>query len=250
MQDGFRPIPEWFDVLLRESFFSLCLIHASAKKNERNILCLDCCLSICTQCLPPHRKHRLLQIRRYVYHDVLRLKDAEKLMDCSLVQSYTTNSAKVVFLKQRPLTRLFRSSRNACITCHRNLQDPYLFCCISCKVQHTLATQGSIRAHLSVHQTLETSLELDDCQMTCDSVLDPPASLPTSSGSTTSSGGQGLPSHWTNSTTTLLCTATTAFVRKKRSTLSISRVPHRPTATTVGVTANRRKGMPNRSPFY
>ncbi|GAB4834223.1 Protein RGF1 INDUCIBLE TRANSCRIPTION FACTOR 1 [Ancistrocladus abbreviatus] len=244
---GLGPIPQWLDVLLRESFFTPCLIHVSAKKNERNIFCLDCCLNICPQCLHPHRKHRLLQIRRYVYHDVLRLKDAEKLMDCSFVQPYITNSAKVVFLKQRPLTRLFKSSGNACITCHRNLQDPYLFCCLSCKVQHTVATQGRVRTPLSSHQTLET-LELDDYQITSDSVLDPPASLPTSSGSTTSSGGHGPPPQCT-----VFSTATTEFVKKKRSNLSVFRVPHRPKcppAATETAASNRRKGIPKRSPFY
>ncbi|KAI5385758.1 hypothetical protein KIW84_072385 [Lathyrus oleraceus] len=44
----------------------------------------------------------LLQIRRYVYHDVVRMDDAAKLIDCSYIQSYKTNSVKVVFLNQRP----------------------------------------------------------------------------------------------------------------------------------------------------
>ncbi|KAK8538961.1 hypothetical protein V6N13_022103 [Hibiscus sabdariffa] len=43
---------------------------------------------------PPHLSlpclqecsHRLLQIRRYVYHDVIRLDDATRLMDCASVQ--------------------------------------------------------------------------------------------------------------------------------------------------------------------
>ena len=50
------------------------------------------------------------------------------------MQSYTTNSAKVVFLNQRPQTRNFRGSGNFCSTCDRSLQDPYHFCSLSCKV--------------------------------------------------------------------------------------------------------------------
>ena len=50
------------------------------------------------------------------------------------LQSYTTNSAKVVFLNQRPQTRNFRGSGNFCGTCDRSLQDPYHFCSLSCKV--------------------------------------------------------------------------------------------------------------------
>ncbi|XP_070046125.1 protein RGF1 INDUCIBLE TRANSCRIPTION FACTOR 1-like [Nicotiana tomentosiformis] len=77
----------------------------------------------------------ILQIRRYVYQNVLRLKEADKLLDCSFVQSYTTNSAKVVFLNQRPITRQFKSSLNyTCIVCDRSIQRPNIFCSISCKV--------------------------------------------------------------------------------------------------------------------
>ena len=50
-------------------------------------------------------------------------------------QPYTTNKTKVVFLKQRPHARSHKGSRNLCITCDRNLQDPYIFCSLSCKVQ-------------------------------------------------------------------------------------------------------------------
>ncbi|MBA0589556.1 hypothetical protein Gorai_018296, partial [Gossypium raimondii] len=164
-------VPRWLQVLLTEKFFNACIIHEDARKNEKNIYCLDCCISICPRCLAPHSSHRLLQVRRYVYHDVIRLDDATKLMDCAFVQvshhplllnstsiptnienktcftfnavltvflcsvfvllfhkSYITNSAKVVFINQRPQTRQFRGSGNFCTICDRSLQDPYLFC--------------------------------------------------------------------------------------------------------------------------
>ncbi|CAA3028661.1 zinc ion binding [Olea europaea subsp. europaea] len=130
--------PQWILGLLTEKFFNACLIHEDLKKNEKNIFCLDCCEGICAHCSQVHHSHRLLQIRRYVYHDVLRLGDAEKLMDCAYVQSYTTNSAKVVFLNQRPQTRPSRGSGNICTTCDRALQDPYFFCSLSCKVHKYL----------------------------------------------------------------------------------------------------------------
>ncbi|KAE9445055.1 hypothetical protein RHGRI_019249 [Rhododendron griersonianum] len=79
-------LPRWLGALLGEKFFNACIIHEDSKKNEKNIFCLDCCEGICPHCLSPHRSHRLLQIRRYVYHDVIRVGDAEKLMDCSFVQ--------------------------------------------------------------------------------------------------------------------------------------------------------------------
>ncbi|XP_075087484.1 protein RGF1 INDUCIBLE TRANSCRIPTION FACTOR 1-like [Nicotiana tabacum] len=132
--NGSISIPKWLEVLLTEKFFNACLVHEMEKKNEENVFCLDCCFSLCLHCLPSHHCHKLLQIRRYVYQDVLRLKEADKLLDCSFVQSYTTNSAKVVFLNQRPITRQFKSSLNyTCIVCDRSIQRPNLFCSISCK---------------------------------------------------------------------------------------------------------------------
>ncbi|XP_070019329.1 uncharacterized protein [Nicotiana sylvestris] len=138
--NGSISIPKWLEVLLSEKFFNACLVHELERKNEENVFCLDCCFSLCLHCLPSHHCHKLLQIRRYVYQDVLRLKEADKLLDCSFVQSYTTNSAKVVFLNQRPITRQFKNSLNyTCIVCDRSIQRPNLFCSISCKVQHMVS---------------------------------------------------------------------------------------------------------------
>ncbi|RZC31087.1 hypothetical protein D0Y65_002195 [Glycine soja] len=83
---GFNSVPNWLLILKEEKFFTRCLIHDSVKKNEKNILCLDCCTSICLHCLPFHRSHVLLQIRRRMYNDVLRLGDAQTLLNCSPVQ--------------------------------------------------------------------------------------------------------------------------------------------------------------------
>ncbi|KAK9276348.1 hypothetical protein L1049_005880 [Liquidambar formosana] len=252
---GFTSIPQWLQILLGEKFFSPCPVHESAKKNEKNIFCLDCCTSFCPRCLPPHCRHRLLQIRRYVYHDVLRLDDAEKLINCSSVQTYTTNSAKVVFLKQRPMSRPFRVSGNICTTCDRSLQYPHLFCSLACKVHHMVNAQGiGTRKHfydckilpLNRKQKGYSFSEVDGEQMTLESVLDSPVSLRTSSGSSASGGGAV-------SCRTLACTATNEFVKKKRSCMSVSRVPYRPTCSPTSEMAmamNRRKGVPHRSPLY
>ncbi|KAL6004942.1 hypothetical protein ACLOJK_005500 [Asimina triloba] len=274
--------------LLGDKFFSPCVIHDTAKKNEKNIFCLDCCYSICAHCLSLHRSHRLIQIRRYVYHDVVRLDDMEKLIDCSLVQSYSTNNAKVIFLNQRPQSRPFRGSGNVCSICDRSLQDPYIFCSLACKVsnlefhissfslgssskfsvanseplifltrvsssplqsqsqvQHLVKRDGGLSKYLYECEFLpfgdSTCYELEDGQMTPDSILDSPVSFGVSSGSSSSDGGECR---------TLACTATTEFVRKKRSNVS-SRAAHRPPAVAAAAQhMNRRKGTPNRSPLY
>ncbi|URD99249.1 zinc-binding protein [Musa troglodytarum] len=128
-------MPGWLGGLVEETFFVGCGAHESRKKNEKNIFCLDCCTSICPHCAAAHPSHPLLQVRRYVYNDVVRLDDLEKLIDCSYVQPYTINSAKVVFLKPRPQSRPFKGSGNICLTCDRILQEPFHFCSLSCKVR-------------------------------------------------------------------------------------------------------------------
>ncbi|WOL12273.1 hypothetical protein Cni_G21039 [Canna indica] len=131
-------MPGWLGGLVEESFFVGCEAHESRRKNEKNIFCLGCCTSICPHCAPAHPSHPLLQVRRYVYNDVVRLDDLEKLIDCSYVQPYTINSAKVIFLKPRPQSRPSKGSANICLTCDRILQEPFHFCSLSCKVDHVM----------------------------------------------------------------------------------------------------------------
>ncbi|KAL0425824.1 UNVERIFIED_CONTAM: hypothetical protein Sradi_1117200 [Sesamum radiatum] len=189
------------------------------------------------------------QIRRYVYHDVIRLVDADKLMDCAQVQSYTTNSAKVVFLNQRPQTRPPRASGNLCITCDRNLQESSLFCSISCKLQHILRSGCKLSMYLRKCEFLALPEPgLDDGQMTPDSVLEHAGSMRTESGSS-SGGGAGL-----IECPNLSCTATTEVVKKKRSNLPGCRSAMRPACRPVNEISesmmNRRKGTPHRSPLH
>ncbi|KAL3536990.1 hypothetical protein ACH5RR_000356 [Cinchona calisaya] len=235
-------LPEWLKTLLTEKFFNACIIHEDAKKNEKNVFCLDCCEGICPHCFSLHASHRLLQIRRYVYHDVVWLSDAEKLMDCGFVQSYITNSAKVVFLNQRPQPRVSRSSSNICIICDRGLQEPFIFCSLSCKLQHILESGGKLLSYVYKCESITLPEPgLDDGQMTPDTVLEPAGSMRTESGSSGSGGNAGGVG-----CTTLACTATTEIVRKKRSSISAVR----PVCGPVLEISNRRKTTPQRSPLY
>ncbi|KZV49030.1 hypothetical protein F511_10981 [Dorcoceras hygrometricum] len=242
-------IPRWLLALLREKFFNACLVHEDAKKNEKNVFCLDCCEGICPHCFIHHPSHRLLQIRRYVYHDVIRLGDADKLMDCAQVQSYTTNNSKVVFLKERAQSRAGRGGGSLCSNCDRNLQDSFLFCSLSCKLQHVLRSGCKVSNYLRKCEFLALPEPgLYDGQRTPESVLD--AIGPGSSDSGSDCGGPtsvvGCPA--------LSCTATTEVVRKKRSNLTGFRsdfiLACEPVAEVSEVLLSRRKGTPRRSPFY
>ncbi|XP_031114088.1 uncharacterized protein LOC116017614 [Ipomoea triloba] len=239
-------LPEWLSALLSEKFFNACIAHEDARKNEKNIFCLDCCEAICPHCITPHSPHRLLQIRRYVYHDVIKLSDAEKLLDCGFVQSYTNNSAKVVFLNQRPLSRPCRGSGNTCLLCDRMLQHPYLFCSIYCKLQHLLRTKCQLSQYIHKCDSLTLhELGLEDGLMTPDTVLEPVGSVRTDSGGSGSAGAAV-------DCRVLCSTATTEVVRKKRSTHFRSELrPGCGPVCEISVSMmNRRKGTPHRSPLY
>lgn len=57
--------PAWLERLMAETFFGGCGVHQDRRKNEKNVFCLHCCLSICPHCLSSHRSHPLLQVLYY-----------------------------------------------------------------------------------------------------------------------------------------------------------------------------------------
>eukprot|EP00240_Pyramimonas_obovata_P014933 CAMPEP_0118932980 /NCGR_PEP_ID=MMETSP1169-20130426/10853_1 /TAXON_ID=36882 /ORGANISM="Pyramimonas obovata, Strain CCMP722" /LENGTH=210 /DNA_ID=CAMNT_0006875689 /DNA_START=246 /DNA_END=878 /DNA_ORIENTATION=+ len=136
--------PRWVEPLLSQKFFNTCTIHASMKKNECNNYCVDCISSgLCQHCLHEHQGHRTLQIRRYVYHDVVRIQDLEQIIVMDGVQSYHINNASVAFLNQRPKLRPMQNPGQTCETCSRGLQDNNRFCSLACKVQSLTKVPGS-----------------------------------------------------------------------------------------------------------
>ncbi|XP_059645830.1 protein RGF1 INDUCIBLE TRANSCRIPTION FACTOR 1 [Cornus florida] len=130
--------PEWLSSLLRSKFFRSCVDHRDLRKNEKNVFCIDCTICLCKHCIVAHDFHRWLQICRYVYHDVVRLQDIQKHLDCSKIQTYKINGEKAVHLNPRPQSRdpkpLKSKSGASCQACGRYIQDlPNHFCSIACK---------------------------------------------------------------------------------------------------------------------
>ncbi|KAK6931905.1 PLATZ transcription factor [Dillenia turbinata] len=233
--------PAWLEGLTGETFFAGCGTHESRKKNEKNIFCLHCCLSICPHCLSSHSSHPLLQVRRYVYHDVVRLEDLEKLINCAYIQPYTINSAKVIFLNQRAQSRPCKGSANICLTCDRILQDPFHFCSLSCKVDH-MVYQGEDLSSI-LYRFDETdfafsqfeglrmdSSELDDDgEITPNSILEDPSQYKGSSCSSDAIGSSGVSRD------------PEVLGRKKKGSGFLPGI--------VLSLSNRRKGAPHRSPL-
>ncbi|WCJ34421.1 PLATZ transcription factor family protein [Euphorbia peplus] len=130
------PVPEWLESLLETAFFSICRTHGDATRSECNMFCIDCkSEAFCFYCRSSrHKDHQVIQIRRSSYHDVVRVSEIQKVLDISGVQTYVINSARVMFLNERPQPKSSKGVAHICEACGRTLLDPFRFCSLGCKL--------------------------------------------------------------------------------------------------------------------
>ncbi|KAL7605593.1 protein RGF1 INDUCIBLE TRANSCRIPTION FACTOR 1 [Lactuca sativa] len=150
---------KWIVNLLESKFFGACIDHRNMRKNEKNVFCIDCNLCFCRHCVTAfktrcHHHHRRLQICRYVYHDVVRLHDIQKHLDCSNIQTYKINGEKAVHLNPRPQQQKESKPIKSkiygtyCEACMRHIQDiPNRFCSIACKVSMMVENINKNESH-------------------------------------------------------------------------------------------------------
>ncbi|XP_021891347.1 uncharacterized protein LOC110809748 [Carica papaya] len=130
--------PEWLEPFMQTTFFDVCPIHAFFQI-EKNAFCINCCVDICQYCLssPAHRSHKIIQIYRHVYKEVVSIPTIENYMDCSKIQQYKCNKKMVLAIKPLPHVSTAARFDVACRGCGRRLAMPslHLYCSISCKVK-------------------------------------------------------------------------------------------------------------------
>ncbi|XP_026381454.1 uncharacterized protein LOC113276075 [Papaver somniferum] len=128
---------QWLRPLLEANYFIPCGDHGEEiSKSECKYFCLDCMgKSICSYCLIHHREHRIVQIRRSNYHNVIRVNEVQKHIDISGVQHYVINNAEIVFLNEHPQFRHGKGVTNICEICARTLLDSFRFCSLGCKAK-------------------------------------------------------------------------------------------------------------------
>jgi len=145
---GDKDVPAWVLQMIATKFYGPCDIH-SERRNELNLFCGDTGERICQHCRPMYKNCTVIHVCRYMYHDVVPLKDLSPFVDCSLIQGYLNNGHRVLYLDRRSQPRSKQMQQSStCSVCSRTLQDGYRFCSVWCRLAYDPSRFSSSEASL------------------------------------------------------------------------------------------------------
>lgn len=80
LQMSYVGIPPWLNEMCNSIYFSTCIMHQDAKKNDLDHFCIDCRRSVCSNSLSEHMHHNYVKV--YFFHSLL-------LISASFVRNLT-----------------------------------------------------------------------------------------------------------------------------------------------------------------
>ena len=136
--------PVWVEAILGPTFFTPCVVHAGMNKNDCNFFCLTCTpatgRAMCKFCLPGHAvccTADRIQVRHYMYQDVVHVEDVVHRHNIEGVQSYCINQRRAMLLHKKappPTAGTTPSFENRCRGCAVPLNPAFRYCCLKCKI--------------------------------------------------------------------------------------------------------------------
>lgn len=186
--------PHWLTHLLTTKFYGACPAHAGVRKNELNLFDTRTCEKICQHCAAAssteasgqapsgrprtahshshsHHNHQsqsaalsapptLLHISRYMYHDVVLLREATAWMDTAHIQPYLNNGHRVLYLDRsaQPKSKLAPNAAS-CALCARTLQHPYKYCSLRCKLAPDVRVPAAVSQARQQHALVAPSMK-------------------------------------------------------------------------------------------